>query len=316
MNVIVVSQSLSRARTIALDHKILAAAGFALLALFAAAVFGGYQLAANAADPQLVAQVESMKGQLAAQREQLLATRDYAEDHLNALTVRMGELQARATRLDALGERLAQLGELDESEFHFSALPGLGGPEEPISSVGLAEPNIANSLAQLEKKFGNQGRELDALERLIADRDIDKRFVPAGRPVASGWVSSNYGSRTDPFTGKPSRHNGVDFSGVDGAEILSVADGVVNWVGPRPGYGNTIDIDHGNGYITRYAHNREHRVEVGQRVRAGDVIALMGRTGRATGPNVHFEVWYNGRRLDPIAFIRSQRGEHSASPQG
>lgn len=288
----------------------------ALILSFVAVGFGGYHLAANRADPELMAKVEAMQQTLAAQQQALEQARGYAENHLDALTVRIGELQARATRLDALGERLAQLGELDESEFHFSALPGLGGPEEPLSQVGLSDADISDRLAQLEQKFSSQVGELNALERLIADRDIDKRFVPAGRPVRSGWVSSNYGSRTDPFTGKPSRHNGVDFSGVDGAEILSVADGVVNWVGPRPGYGNTVEVDHGNGYITRYAHNREHTVKVGQRVRAGDVIALMGRTGRATGPNVHFEVWYNGRRLDPIAFIRAQRDDQAETPQG
>ena len=125
-----------------------------------------------------------------------------------------------------------------------------------------------------------------------------------GRPVNSGWISSYFGKRTDPFTGKPANHRGVDFAGKMGAEIIAVADGVVTWSSSRYGYGELVEINHGNGYSTRYAHNSENLVAVGDEVRKGQTVALMGETGRATGPNLHFEVLKNGHRVNPVNFIR------------
>ena len=136
------------------------------------------------------------------------------------------------------------------------------------------------------------------------NQSLNERVYPQGRPVKSGWLSSYFGKRTDPFTGKPANHTGIDFAGKRGDEIVAVADGVVTWSGDRYGYGVMVEINHGNGYSTRYAHNSENRVSVGDEVKKGQVVALMGKTGRATGPNLHFEVLHDGRRVNPVTYIR------------
>ncbi len=123
------------------------------------------------------------------------------------------------------------------------------------------------------------------------------------RPVAGGWVSSHYGQRSDPFTGRPAVHRGLDFAGLDDSAILAVAPGVVTWSGRQRGYGNLIEIDHGNGWVTRYGHNAFNLVMKGDYVKPGQTIGLMGSTGRATGPHLHFEVLYRGRHQNPTRFV-------------
>jgi len=138
---------------------------------------------------------------------------------------------------------------------------------------------------------------------VVIDRDLKKQIHPEGRPVAGGFISSYFGEREDPFSGEEAYHKGVDFAGTAGANVMAVAAGVVTWAGNRTGYGNLVEINHGDGYITRYAHNQRTLVSVGQTVKRGDPIALMGSTGRSTGPHVHFEVVRNGRQVDPLSFI-------------
>ncbi|HEX5764276.1 MAG TPA: M23 family metallopeptidase, partial [Woeseiaceae bacterium] len=142
------------------------------------------------------------------------------------------------------------------------------------------------------------------LESVLINQQLVARVSPQGRPVTSGWMSSYFGKRTDPFTGKPANHKGVDFAGKAGAEVLAVADGVVTWSSKRYGYGQLVEINHGNGYATRYAHNSENLVAVGDEVKKGETVALMGDTGRATGPNLHFEVLHQGKQVNPVNFIR------------
>ena len=145
------------------------------------------------------------------------------------------------------------------------------------------------------------------LESVLFDRVVDQGLMPAGIPVRAGYQSSAFGYRADPFTGRPDFHPGVDFNGARGSDVIAVAGGVVSFNGRKPGYGNLVEIDHGNGYMTRYAHNDSNGVEVGDPVRAGDVIAKMGATGRVTGVHVHFEVWLNGRLVNPAEYIRAIR---------
>jgi murein DD-endopeptidase MepM/ murein hydrolase activator NlpD len=127
--------------------------------------------------------------------------------------------------------------------------------------------------------------------------------MPSGSPVKNGWVSSGYGKRTDPFTGKKEFHKGVDFAGKAGSEVLSVGDGIVSWVGERTGYGNLVEITHGNGYVTRYGHNKKLLVAVGDTVKKGQQIAVLGSTGRSTGPHVHLEVVHNDQQVNPSKYI-------------
>jgi murein DD-endopeptidase MepM/ murein hydrolase activator NlpD len=163
---------------------------------------------------------------------------------------------------------------------------------------------MLESMNLFSARLNNREAQLDVLEGILMNQNLKDRVYPQGRPVSSGWLSSYFGKRTDPFTGKPANHTGIDFAGKMGAEITAVADGVVTWSSDRYGYGIMVEINHGSGYSTRYAHNSENFVSVGDEVKKGQVVALMGESGRATGPNLHFEVLYNGSRVNPVKFIR------------
>ena len=229
------------------------------------------------------------------------------ETNINALAARLAELQAASTRLDALGERLVQLGKLDPEEFDFGQPPPVGGPEQVIKD-GLSNVlDLRQSIKLLSQVLSSQYARLDALQLLLMDRNLENERTPAGWPVSSGWISSGFGERNDPFTGKRVRHDGLDFAGIKGSEVLGVASGVVIWAGPRQGFGNLLEIDHGNGYVTRYAHNDELLVELGDGIMAGQMIAKMGATGRASSPHVHFEVLLQGKAVNPSQFVKQIR---------
>jgi murein DD-endopeptidase MepM/ murein hydrolase activator NlpD len=132
---------------------------------------------------------------------------------------------------------------------------------------------------------------------------LNQAIRPDGRPVVEGYISSYYGERQDPFNGHEAMHKGVDFAGVMGSQVVAVAAGVVTRAEGQAGYGNLVEINHGNGFVTRYGHNQKVLVGVGDTVVRGQSIALMGSTGRSTGPHVHFEVLRNGRQVNPIAFV-------------
>jgi len=170
---------------------------------------------------------------------------------------------------------------------------------------GTGVADIMTSLDELSQQLSDREKQLGVLESVLLTRNLNEQIRPAGRPVKSGWLSSYYGRRTDPFTGKQAWHKGVDFAGKAGAEIIAVGAGVVTYSGNRYGYGKMVEIDHGDGYVTRYAHNAENFVNVGDEVRKGQIIAHMGATGRATGPNLHFEVLYEGKSVNPLKYIRA-----------
>ncbi len=231
-----------------------------------------------------------------------------AREEMDALALRLAHLQAQSIRLNALGQRLVDIAKLDEGEFDFSSPPGLGGPgDEGSSGQGIDMPDFIRSLDRLATELDDREQRLIALESYFMTRNLVLDIVPAGRPVRSGWMSSGFGTRTDPFSGSREYHGGVDFAGKEGTEIHAVAAGVVTWSGDRYAYGNMVEISHGNGYITRYAHNKKNLVKVGDVVERGQLIALMGTTGRSTAPHVHFEVIKNGRAVDPARYIRAAR---------
>lgn len=232
-----------------------------------------------------------------------------AKRKLEAMTRKLAEIQARVTRLDALGMHLTVLAGLDEGEFDFTAVSAIGGPV--VDGQELAAPALAvmpdefeEELELLSVTLDDRYTQLDVLAGLLFDAEAQAEAIPSGRPVASGWLSSHFGYRNDPFTGKKTWHQGVDFAGKDGTEVIAVASGVVSWSGNRHGYGNMVEVAHGDGLLTRYAHNDENLVEVGDLIRKGETLALMGNTGRSTGPHVHFEVFKHGRAVDPSSYIR------------
>ena len=129
--------------------------------------------------------------------------------------------------------------------------------------------------------------------------------LPLSRPTSDTAKSSGFGVRFDPFNGRPAFHSGLDFTGGIGVPIYATAPGIVAFTGVRAGYGNTVEIDHGAGFKTRYAHMSGFAVQVGERVALGERIGAMGSTGRSTGPHLHYEVWVNGRAQNPDRFLKA-----------
>ena len=205
-------------------------------------------------------------------------------------------------RSDALGEHLTQVADLDDGEFDFDQAPAVGGPEDQTAEP-VAGPALAMQLDALTARFNDRALQLNVLEALIAGRDMRGDVYLAGRPVERGWMSSAFGYRTDPFHGRKAWHNGVDFAGREGDRVVAVAAGVVTWSGERSGYGNLVEVNHGSGYTTRYAHNEENLVQAGDVVAKGQALATMGSSGRSTGPHVHFEVLVNGKAVDPERYV-------------
>lgn len=276
----------------------------ALGALLAGTGWAGYSLAAQRLADQPLEGVRAFRKEMAEQRASVKALRDEARENLNALSVRLGQLNAHIIRLDALGERLTRMAGLEQGEFNFESTPAQGGPEVPSDVETEVLPDLLTSLDYLSAQIDSREQQLRVLENLMMNRNLQDQVMPAGRPISKGWLSSYFGVRADPFTGKRARHYGLDFAGSDGADIIAVGAGVVAYSGQRYGYGNMIEINHGNGFVTRYAHNKEHLVSVGDVVKKGQVIAHMGSSGRSTGPHVHFEVLQNGKVVNPLKYIR------------
>ena len=251
--------------------------------------------------------LQNWKQMLSAQRQDLSQVRQQAQLKLDALMLKIAELQGRMTRLDALGERLTIKANLDDGEFDFSEAPAIGGPNDAQTGAEATNNDhnvtLLDAIDQLSYQIDNREQQLDLLDNLLANRThYDDAFL-AGLPIKKGWLSSRFGRRTDPFTGKGAWHNGVDFAGKRGSDVISVAAGVVVWSGNRYGFGLLVEVNHGNGYVTRYAHNEASLVKVGDIVSRGQTLAKMGSSGRSTGPHVHFEVLKNGRPQDPAKYI-------------
>ena len=237
------------------------------------------------------------------QQDEIDAIRHMAQADLDALTLRIGQLQSQVMRLNALGERLVTQGDLDEGEFNFSELPAVGGPQQTRADKSVPFNDFIAMLDELDSTVADRGQKLSVLESVLMSRSLRQRVMPSGRPIAEGWLSSNFGKRSDPFSGKQDFHKGLDFAGKKGSDVVVVGDGVVSWSGKRSGYGNLVEVTHGNGYVTRYGHNQKNLVKVGDTVKKGELIALMGSTGRSTGPHVHFEVLRNGKAVNPSRYI-------------
>ena len=242
----------------------------------------------------------SLRAEVREQQAQIESTRRDAQREINALAARLGELQAEANRLNALGERLTRIGQLQDGEFDFDKPLGVGG-SGPTRDISKAE--IGQDMASLQMQFQASGEQLTVLEALLFNRQLDMNAVPSRAPIAGSYITSGFGYRSDPFGGGRASHKGIDFHARTGDPVLSVADGVVSFAGVRSGYGKVVEVDHGNGYVTRYAHNSRLTRRVGELIRAGGEIAKAGSTGRSTGPHVHFEVWENGRVVNPRKFL-------------
>ncbi|MEC8454963.1 MAG: M23 family metallopeptidase [Pseudomonadota bacterium] len=304
MKLILVNQRHGHTRTVILKGWMKGLLSICLLGAPVALGYLGYQLAISGTASFLTEDVaRNWQKQLSLQEAELKQLGNDSKRELEALSLRLAMMQARLARLDAMGERITRMSDFDNGEFDFSqTVVAIGGPTRGDNE--LSESGFISALDRLESQVEDRLGQLQILEDLLDDRKIQSDIFIAGRPLEKGWIASRFGQRPDPFTGRMSFHAGLDFTtGRAGAEINTVASGVVTWSGPRSGYGLMVEVNHGSGYTTRYAHAEKLLVGVGDIVDKGQNIALVGSTGRSTGPHVHFEVYKNGRVVDPAAYI-------------
>ena len=306
MNIVLLRRKRGSSGLYVLETKKLAAlvVSFFLL-LPAGLLYLGYQMGvqnvrANPDDLNLAYQTEIDSQRLKIDE----ATLD-ARENMDALALRLGKLQAHVIRLDALGSRLTSMAKLERGEFDFSQPPAQGGPANTLDQKGksMEVKDFLAALTDLSNQLDNRSEQLNVLETMMMTNNLQAEVEPAGRPISRGWLSSYFGIRTDPFTGRRVHHSGIDFAGKLGSDIVAVASGVVTFAGRRSGYGNLVEVNHGKGYSTRYGHCLKIDVKVGDTIKKGQVLAKMGTTGRSTGPHVHFEVLNNGRAVNPKRYI-------------
>ena len=304
MNVILLSKRDGRARQLDLARPLTLTALSALVFAFLGSAFAlGVQLGRGNHARVVVADTTRFGTLLAEQKKQIADLKQQVQLRVDAMAMRLGEVNAHVIRLDALGKRLTEMADIDSREFNFDRDPPRGGPEGDGEGMSAQIPDLSAQLRQLEQRVDLRESQLSALENVILARELHQEIHPEGRPVANGFISSYFGERADPFDGLEAFHKGVDFAGAPGSPVTAVAAGVVTWAGERTGYGKLIEINHGDGFTTRYGHNERTLVTVGQTVKRGERIALMGSTGRSTGPHVHFEVLRNGRQVNPLSYI-------------
>lgn len=303
MNLIFFSRREGRARHVNLAHPVsLAAVGALAIGILGTAFVLGLELGQRSSGALARSNASEWAIAVEKQKAELTQMRAEVQERIDALSMRMGQVNGQMIRLDALGKRLAQMANLDHREFNFDAPPPSGGPESE-AGIGAQIPDLSVMMNDLEERIDMRSAQLAALENVLIARQLREQIYPEGRPVRAGYISSYYGSRQDPFTGHGAFHKGLDFASDAGSHVVAVAAGIVTWAGERSGYGQMVEINHGSGYVTRYAHNRKNLVTVGETVQRGDELAEMGSTGRSTGPHVHFEVLKNGRQVDPLTFI-------------
>jgi murein DD-endopeptidase MepM/ murein hydrolase activator NlpD len=304
MKVILVDQRHGHTKTIVLKGWLKGLLSLCLLGAPVALGYFGYGLAVSQSTGVFSEEsAQNWERQIRIQTEQISEIKEESEQQIEALTMRLAMLQARLVRLDAVGERITAIANLDTGEFDFSDPIAIGGPAVGVSE-SYSAAGFMDAVYQLERQLNDRQQQLEILEGLMTDRKIQSDGFIAGRPVEGAWIASRFGQRPDPITGRIVFHGGIDFTtGKSGAEINTVAAGVITWSGPRSGYGLMVEVNHGNGFTTRYAHSEKLFVDVGDIVMKGQNIALVGSTGRSTGPHVHFEVYKNGRVVDPAAYI-------------
>lgn len=244
------------------------------------------------------------KEDIAEHEQRLHQAREESRAEVSALTAQAGMLQAQVQRIDVLGSVLIEMAGLEPEEFSFAPESGIGGPSGVTEVPGSGNLQIESEFEKIQSSLEARERQLTVIRDAMVDEKVKQETVPQGRPVKYSWVSSLFGKRRDPFTGLPEKHQGVDFAGRTGSDVTAVAGGIVTRARRNGAYGNLVEIDHGNGYMSRYAHNKDLLVKAGEVVKRGHVIATLGNTGRSTGPHVHFEVLKDGAQIDPMKFVK------------
>ena len=308
MNVIFIGRKTGRMKQFDLNHPlVVAAALLVVLAIVGGAFSIGMGLGARDSRTSPIDQLGNWSADLLKQQAQIEDVRRVLQEKVNALAMRVGQMNANVIRLDALGKRLTRMAKLDDGEFNFGSPPSVGGSDGAGEGQPAQIPNLTVMVDDLQSQLSSREQQLGALENLILTRELNKQVYPEGRPVQDGFISSYFGRRADPFTGYSAVHKGLDFAAPEGTKVSAVAAGLVTFAGDRTGFGVMVEINHGNGLATRYCHNEKLLVKQGDMVRKGQEVALMGSTGRSTGPHLHFEVLKNGAQVDPLRFIGEDR---------
>lgn len=308
MNLILIGRKSGLVKQFELHHPLVwASAMILVLGIVGSAFSVGMGLGARHRGPSIIDQLGNWSADLLRQQSQIEDVRRILQEKVNALAMRVGQMNANVIRLDALGKRLTRMANLDDGEFDFGNSPAQGGNESALDGQPAQIPSLTAMVDGLQTQLSSREQQLGVLENLILTRELNKQVYPEGRPVQEGWISSYFGHRSDPFTGYTAFHKGLDFAGAAGTQVTAVAAGLVTWAGDRSGFGMMVEVNHGNGLSTRYGHNEKLLVKQGDMVRKGQEIALMGSTGRSTGTHLHFEVLKNGTQVDPLRFIGEVR---------
>lgn len=299
MNLIFFSRREGKARHLNLSHPLtMTLIGIASLAVLAGVFSAGVKLGLKGGSIGGLSGPEA----ISQERSDLADLKARVQQRIDGLAMKLGMLDAHMIRLDSLGKRLTQVANISSREFDFDHEPAVGGPESS-SGRGAEVPDLAEMIDRFDQRLDFRTTQFSALESVLLGHQLSAEIRPTGKPVLSGYISSYFGERMDPFNGEEAFHKGLDFASDAGTDVLAVGQGVVTWAGPREGYGVLVEVNHGNGYVTRYAHNSRVMVSAGDTVQRGQAIAVVGSTGRSTGPHVHFEVLKEGRQIDPMAFI-------------
>jgi murein DD-endopeptidase MepM/ murein hydrolase activator NlpD len=303
LNIILVSERLAKARTINIGVRQLAVMAMGVVvSVFVMAGTLNYLMLRYASELHFLPYLRTMV--VSMQQTQQTQSESYLRDNLNAMAQRLGEMQAQLLRLDTLGERLAKLAGFKPQDFRFGEPPGRGGAVSSVPSRDFTLFELTQQIESLTRNVDDRGDKLGVLESLLTLESAKKKLIPTMLPVLGGGYNSNFGWRIDPFTGQHSYHEGIDFAGGEGTPILAAAGGVVVYAEYHAAYGNMVEIDHGNDLISRYAHASKVHVKVGDMVLRGVKIAEVGRTGRATGTHLHFEVRQRGIAVNPAQFLQ------------
>lgn len=302
MQIILVSRHLKAARTITIMPRHVVAAAFLFLALVVSSSLFLSWLSVHLRLPL----VEDLLVKLQLQESQ--KTRSYLDSNLQLMATRLGELQGQVLQLDALGDRVSGLAGIQRERSVEAAKAPQGGPYLPAPMNPYALQDEIDRLAGDVERYSD---DLVYLEARLLDKRVKDRLLPTTLPVKDAALGSFFGYRTDPFAGLRSMHEGLDFSAEPGTPVVAAADGVVLAASFHPEYGNLVEVDHGQGLTTRYAHLSRMDVTPGALVKGGSRIGAVGNTGRSTGPHLHFEVRQFGVARDPAPFLR-QGGEYAA----
>lgn len=305
MQIILISGRLAKARPVTLTLRHLVGAAFFAVTLVLVGTAGLYWISLRYAAELRIPAIQQIV--LQANQAEAERARAFVQQNLNAMAVKLGEMQAQLARLDALGERLSSLAGFRPQDFRFSEAPGLGGASPtllPPQNLSLAD--FSDKLSMLERDVETRNDLLSVLEAQLFEQAVKKKMIPTMLPVSAPYNASAFGRRVDPFTGQWAMHEGIDFLAEKGSPVAAAADGVVIFAGFHPQYGYMVDIDHGNDLVTRYAHQSKLIVKEGEVVQRGRKLGEVGSTGRSTGPHLHFEVRYRGAAQNPMKFLLSK----------